>query len=57
MAEAVAAGGGRVDYVEVVDARTLRPLGGALSGRSVLVAVAAFFGAVRLIDNVDFEVA
>lgn len=57
VAEAVAAGGGRVDYVEVVDACTLRPLGGALSGRSVLVAVAAFFGSVRLIDNVDFEVA
>lgn len=56
VADAVSAGGGRVDYVEVVDARTLRPLaGGEVAGQAVLIAVAAFFGKVRLIDNVDFE--
>ena len=55
VADAVAAGGGRVDYVEVVDARTLRPVAGDVRGRTVLIAVAAFFGKVRLIDNTDFE--
>lgn len=55
MAEAVAAGGGRVDYVEVAHARTLRPLSGDVRGQPVLLAAAAFFGSVRLIDNVDFE--
>ncbi|KAL4855020.1 Pantoate--beta-alanine ligase [Chlorella vulgaris] len=54
VAAAIAAGGGRVDYVEVVDARSLQPLQ-ELRGRQVLIAVAAFFGKVRLIDNVDFE--
>ena len=56
VADAIAGGGGRVDYVEVVHARTLRPLpGGGLAGQAVLVAVAAHFGRVRLIDNVDFD--
>lgn len=51
------AGGGRVDYVEVVSASTLRPLrDGRVFGQTVLIAVAAHFGRVRLIDNVDFEV-
>jgi pantoate--beta-alanine ligase len=54
VAAAIAAGGGRVDYVEVVDAQSLQPLQ-ELRGRQVLIAVAAFFGKVRLIDNLDFE--
>ncbi|MHC4854987.1 MAG: pantoate--beta-alanine ligase [Planctomycetota bacterium] len=41
--------GGRIDYVEIVDAEILQPLD-ALDGR-VLVAVAVFFGRTRLIDN------
>ena len=49
-----AAGGGRVDYVEVVNALTLQPL--EIVGQTpTLIAVAAHFGAVRLIDNVDFD--
>lgn len=55
VADAIGAGGGRVDYVEVVNSRTLRSLAGDVRGKPVLIAVAAFFGKVRLIDNVDFE--
>jgi pantoate--beta-alanine ligase len=53
---AVLAGGAavRLDYTAVVDAATLRPLD-TLSGR-VLVAVAAFVGRTRLIDNVVLDV-
>jgi pantoate--beta-alanine ligase len=39
----------RVDYLEVVDAETLQPL--AVVGSHSLIAVAAFFGETRLIDN------
>lgn len=44
--------GGRVDYVTIADAETLEPVT-RLDGKSksYLVAVAAFFGKVRLIDN------
>jgi pantoate--beta-alanine ligase len=41
--------GARVDYVEVVDPGTLRPVARAEPGAVVLVA--AFVGATRLIDN------
>jgi pantoate--beta-alanine ligase len=47
----IAAAGLKVDYVELVDAATLAPLPRAEPG-SVL-AVAAFAGATRLIDNVQ----
>ena len=40
----------RVDYIEVVDSETLEPV--AMAARDTLVAVAAFVGATRLIDNV-----
>ncbi len=40
----------RVDYVEVVDVETLAPLA-RVTGRA-LIAVAAWVGAIRLIDNV-----
>jgi pantoate--beta-alanine ligase len=39
----------RVDYLEVVNAETLQPL--AAIGPNSLIAVAAFFGKTRLIDN------
>lgn len=39
----------RIDYVEVVDAETLQPV--ERIERPTLVAVAAFFGKARLIDN------
>ncbi len=45
--------GVRVDYVELVDAETLRPA--TQSGRLCLLAVAAFFGDVRLIDNIELQ--
>lgn len=41
---------GRVDYASLVDAGDLQPV--AVVERPVLVAVAGFFGGVRLIDNV-----
>lgn len=42
----------RVDYVQLVDTATLQPLERVRSGDEVLMALAAFFGAARLIDNV-----
>src|SRR5690606_36952592 len=44
----------RVDYAEVVDASTLRPLE-TVRGH-VLLAVAAFVGKARLIDNIVIHV-
>jgi len=46
----IAAAGGKVDYVEAVDEETLEPV--VEIKRPVLFAVAAYFGATRLIDNV-----
>ena len=43
-----------VEYAEVVDAATLRPL--VHLDRDALVAVAAFVGSTRLIDNVNISV-
>lgn len=40
----------RIDYLEVVNAETLQPV--TEVGRDSLIAVAAFFGQTRLIDNV-----
>jgi pantoate--beta-alanine ligase len=48
--ELQAAEGIRVDYAEIVDAHTLEPLNDVASG--ALVAVAAWVGSTRLIDNV-----
>eukprot|EP00884_Botryococcus_braunii_P001833 jgi/Botrbrau1/11650/Bobra.168_2s0007.1 len=47
----IADGGGAVDYVEVVDAEELTPLVKVGGARPALIAVAAKFGKVRLIDN------
>lgn len=44
----------RIDYVAVVNEKTLKPIQ-TLRGR-VLVAVAVFFGATRLIDNLVLEI-
>jgi pantoate--beta-alanine ligase len=41
----------RVQYAEVVDARTLQPIDRIAPGQEVLAAVAVFFGDTRLIDN------
>ena len=51
----------RIDYVELVDAETLQPIGttqrsslqGDSLGRKSLLAVAVFFGKTRLIDNIQ----
>lgn len=43
---------GVIDYVEIVDSENLTPLQEIKCGRT-LVAVAAFFGKVRLIDNIE----
>jgi len=42
--------GARLDYFAVVDPETLDPVGDIAGG--VLVAVAAYFGSTRLIDNI-----
>lgn len=45
--------GGKVDYVDILDCRTMKfPTGNT---REVIVAAAAFFGTTRLIDNEIFE--
>lgn len=49
VAERIATAGGRVDYVELVDAARLTPLDRV--DLPAVLAVAAHFGSVRLIDN------
>lgn len=44
-----------VQYAEVVDARTLQPIDSITPGQPVLLAVAAFLGKTRLIDNAFAE--
>lgn len=48
-----AAGLARVDYISVVDSRTLQPLG-EVSDHG-LIALAVFFGKTRLIDNIELH--
>ena len=43
----------KVDYIELVDAETLNPAQSTPSPRTLLLAVAAWFGEVRLIDNIE----
>jgi pantoate--beta-alanine ligase len=43
----------RIDYVDLVDAETLQPID-SLKPNSLL-AVAAYFGKTRLIDNIQFR--
>ncbi len=47
----ISRGGGKVDYISVTDAENLQELKHFVPGQEVLVAIAAFFGSVRLIDN------
>lgn len=44
---------GRIDYVAVADAVTLQPV--TASTEHVVIAVAVFFGAARLIDNIELK--
>lgn len=45
--------GGRVDYVQLVDAKSMQPLD-TLDCEAVLL-VAAFYGTVRLLDNIELQ--
>jgi pantoate--beta-alanine ligase len=40
----------RIDYVELVDAETLRPV--RMAGSNSVLVLAVFFGKTRLIDNI-----
>lgn len=51
-----AASRGRLDYLEIVDAQTLRPVVKLKARQDILIALAVFFGKTRLIDNVLFKV-
>jgi pantoate--beta-alanine ligase len=44
--------GGRIDYIAVVDAKTLKPVVGEVQG-ATLICLAVWFGSTRLIDNVS----
>lgn len=44
---------GRIDYVSVADAVTLQPV--SAETEHVVIAVAVFFGAARLIDNIELK--
>lgn len=50
----ISSAGGRVDYVEALDGYNLEPL--SSSSTSILLAVAAYFGTTRLIDNIMVEI-
>ena len=50
IAAKITAAGGKVDYVEAVDADELEPVT-VYQGRPVMIALAAYFGTTRLIDN------
>jgi len=41
----------RIDYVELVDAHTLRPV--EMAGPNTVLLLAVFFGKTRLIDNIQ----
>ncbi|MDR2295668.1 MAG: pantoate--beta-alanine ligase, partial [Clostridiales Family XIII bacterium] len=43
----------RVDYIEIVDAETMRPIEAV--DRPALCAVAVYIGETRLIDNIALE--
>ncbi len=53
--QAIEGAGGRVDYVDVRDPESLEPVE-TLTGMA-LMAIAAHFGSVRLIDNTELQVA
>lgn len=42
----------RVDYISIVDAKDLEPVQTLSDERTILIALAAFVGKTRLIDNV-----
>lgn len=50
----IASSGGKVDYVECVDAETLEDVR-SKTGKEIMFVLAAYFGNTRLIDNVLFK--
>jgi pantoate--beta-alanine ligase len=57
ISDTIEKGGGIIDYIQLVNASTLKPLTSMDElgkGEGTLIAVAAHFGKVRLIDNIDF---
>nr|XP_043621270.1 pantoate--beta-alanine ligase [Erigeron canadensis] len=52
--ESIEAAGGKIDYVEIVDQESLESVEQIKSG--VVICVAAWFGKVRLIDNIEIDV-
>ncbi|MFS7930310.1 putative pantoate--beta-alanine ligase (AMP-forming) [Helianthus anomalus] len=52
--ESIEAAGGKIDYVEIVDQESLETVEEIKDG--VVVCVAAWFGKVRLIDNIEIDV-
>lgn len=53
--EALLAASARIDYVEIVDARNLAPFTDQVPAQGVMLAVAAFVGKTRLIDNTQLD--
>ncbi|KAK1650654.1 hypothetical protein QYE76_068459 [Lolium multiflorum] len=53
IAQALSEAGGRVDYVEIVEQESLVPVD--TIDRPVVICVAAWFGKVRLIDNIEIH--
>ncbi len=51
MKEMITKEGGKIDYVELVDWANLRPVNKVEKGKKYILAVAAWFGKARLIDN------
>ena len=51
--DTIVGAGGRIDYVEALDADTLEPV--TAQSERIIIAVAAFFGQTRLIDNIIIE--
>ncbi len=47
---------GRTDYIEIVNAHTLRPVVELKKGMKILAALAVYFGKTRLIDNILMRV-
>ena len=55
VSEGIENGGGVVDYVRVMQPVSLKPHSGAVTS-SCVIAVAAKFGTVRLLDNIEIDI-
>lgn len=51
--DAIETAGGKIDYVEIIDGDSLQPVSNTT--KKIVIAVAAFFGKTRLIDNVIID--